>query len=66
MAGKPLIMGTRLTAEHILGLLAQGVTHEEIMGEYPGVTEEDIRACLYFAAKMLEDTGFMPSFKQAG
>lgn len=65
MVGKPVIKGTRLTGEYILGLLAEGATHEEIIEEYPGVTEEDIQACLLFAAKTLEDTEFMPLFKKA-
>ena len=65
MVGKPVIRGTRLTVEYILGLLAQGATHKEIMDEYPGVTEEDIQACLLFAAKSLEDTDFMPLSKGA-
>jgi uncharacterized protein (DUF433 family) len=65
MVGKPVIKGTRLTVEYILGLLAQGATHEEIMDEYPGLTEEDIQACLLFATKSLEDTDFMPLSKKA-
>ena len=48
MAGKPVIRGTRLTVEYILGLLAQGVTVEEILQEYEGLTPEDIQACLLF------------------
>lgn len=60
MAGKPVIRGTRLTVEHILKLLAHGATTAEILDEYDGITEADIRACLLFAQKSLENTAFMP------
>lgn len=51
MVSKPVIKGTRLTVEYIVGLLAQGATFEEIMREYPGITAEDIQACLTFTAE---------------
>ena len=60
MVGKPVIQGTRLTVEYILGLLAHGATSEEILAEYSGLTLDDIQACLLFAAKALESTLFMP------
>lgn len=60
MTGKPVIKGTRLTVEYILNLLAHGATDEEIMAEYDGLAHEDIRACLLFATRSLEETAFMP------
>lgn len=60
MVGKPIIKGTRLTVQHILGLLAQGMTTEEIMHEYKNLTKEDILACLTFARNTLENTTFAP------
>lgn len=60
MVGKPTIRGTRLTVEYILNLLAHGATVNEVLGEYRGLTQEDIRACLLFATKSLENTAFMP------
>ena len=60
MVGKPVIKGTRLTVEYILNLLAHGATVAEILEEYGGVTPEDIRACLLFATRSLENTAFMP------
>ena len=60
MVGKPVIRGTRLTVEYILGLLAHGATETEILQEYAGLTQEDIQACLLFAAQSLESTLFMP------
>jgi uncharacterized protein (DUF433 family) len=49
MVGKPVIKGTRLTVEYILGLLAHGATMAEILGEYQGLSPEDIQACFLFA-----------------
>jgi uncharacterized protein (DUF433 family) len=60
MVGKPVIKGTRLTVEYILNLLAHGATFAEILQEYEGLVQEDIQACLLFAAQSLEDTAFMP------
>jgi uncharacterized protein (DUF433 family) len=60
MLGKPIIKGTRLTVEYILNLLAHGATIAEILEEYEGLVEEDIRACLLFASQSLENTTFMP------
>jgi uncharacterized protein (DUF433 family) len=51
MVGKPVIRGTRLTVEYILGILAHGVIVEDIIVEYEGLTREDIQACLLFASK---------------
>lgn len=65
MVGKPVIRGTRLTVEYILNLMAHGATMDEIVDEYDGLTIEDIRACLLFATKTLEDTSFMPLLEPA-
>ena len=60
MVGKPVIRGTRLTVEHVLNLLAHGATEQEVLAEYPGLTREDLQACLLFATRSLESTDFMP------
>lgn len=65
MTGKPVIRGTRLTVQFILGLLAHGASVEDILEEYKGLTEDDIRACLLFATESLEDTTFMPLTAEA-
>ena len=65
MVGKPVIRGTRLTVEFILNLLAHGSTIDEILKEYQGLTAEDIRACILFATKSLENTVFMPLATEA-
>lgn len=60
MTGKPVIKGTRLTVEYIIGLLAHGASEKEILDEYQNLKSEDIKACLLFANKSLSDSSFMP------
>ncbi|HDI78295.1 MAG TPA: DUF433 domain-containing protein [Desulfobacteraceae bacterium] len=65
MVGKPIIKGTRLTVEYILKILAQGVKVDEILEEYKGLTEDDIKACLLFASRSLSEVDFLPLEKEA-
>ncbi len=53
LVGKPVVKGTRLAVEFIIDLLAQGWTEAEILRNYPGLTREDIRACLVYASMVL-------------
>jgi uncharacterized protein (DUF433 family) len=48
--GKPCIRGLRITVYDVLEYLASGMTHAEILREFPYLTEEDIRASLAYAA----------------
>lgn len=48
--GRPCIRGTRITVADVLGWLAAGMSADEIIGDYPELTEEAIRACLAYAA----------------
>lgn len=48
--GKPCIRGLRITVYDVLEYLASGMTHEDILRDFPYLTEQDIRACLAFAA----------------
>jgi uncharacterized protein (DUF433 family) len=50
-SGKPLIRGTRITVADILEYLAGGMSHEEILADFPSLEEADIRAALAFAAE---------------
>ncbi len=50
--GKPCIRGTRIWVSLILDLLAGGMSFEEILAEYPQLTEEDIRAAIAYGAEM--------------
>ena len=47
--GKPCIKGTRITAYDVLEYLADGMSEDEILRDFPGLTHEDIRAALAFA-----------------
>ncbi len=48
--GKPCIRGMRITVSDVLEYLAGGMTAQQIVADFPELTEEDIRACLAFAA----------------
>ena len=48
--GRPCVRGMRIAVADVLGWLAAGMSHEEILRDYPELTEEDIRACLAYAA----------------
>ena len=48
--GRPCIRGMRIAVSDVLGWLAAGMSHDEILADYPELTEDDIRACLAFAA----------------
>jgi uncharacterized protein (DUF433 family) len=49
-SGKPCIRGTRMTVYDVLGYMAAGMSQQEILADFPSLTETDIRACLAFAA----------------
>jgi uncharacterized protein (DUF433 family) len=46
LAGKPVIRGTRLSVEFVIGLMANGWGEADILANYPGITHDDIIACL--------------------
>ncbi len=54
LTGKPIIRGTRLAVEFIIELLAQGWSDAQVLENYPGLTKEDIIACLAYAAERLK------------
>jgi len=58
--GKPVIKDTRLSVQFIIGLLAQGMTIDDILQEYYRLSREDILACLEFASQTLENNLFYP------
>ncbi len=49
-SGKPCIRGLRITVYDVLDYMASGMSQEEILADFPDLTEADIRACLAFAA----------------
>lgn len=48
--GKPCVRGLRITVADVLGWLAAGMSHQEIIDDFPELEEADIAACLHFAA----------------
>ena len=50
-SGKPCIRGMRITVYDVLSYLAAGMTHQEILDDFPSLTEDDILACLGYAAQ---------------
>lgn len=50
MAGLPCIRGMRIPVKTVLGLLASGATEKEILGDYPDLEPQDIKACIAYAA----------------
>ncbi len=48
--GKPCLRGLRITVYDVLEYLASGMSHDEILADFPDLEEEDIRAALLFAA----------------
>ncbi|MBR0956736.1 DUF433 domain-containing protein [Bradyrhizobium japonicum] len=54
LAGKPVISGTRLSVEFIIGLMADGWNEADILANYPGLSHEDVRACLSYAREAVQ------------
>ena len=50
LTGKPIIRGMRISMEQILKILARGISHEDIIKEFPLPEEDDIKVCLVYAA----------------
>ena len=59
--GKPVIRGTRLSVEFVIGLMADGWSEADILGSYPGVTRDDLIACLAYARDTLSSEKVFPS-----
>jgi uncharacterized protein (DUF433 family) len=55
LTGKPVIRSMRISVEQILKMLARGISHQDILNEYPLLEEDDIRACLLFAASKVSN-----------
>ena len=59
--GKPCIRGMRITVYDVLDYLAAGMSHQEILDDFPYLTEEDILACLKYAATRERYTVAIPA-----
>lgn len=60
LTGKPVIRGTRLAVEFIVDLLGQGWSESQVLENYPGITHEDILACLQYASQQLRSERVYP------
>lgn len=60
LAGKPVIKGTRMAVEFVVGLLADGWTFETILDNYPQLKREDILAALAYANEVLKEERVFP------
>jgi uncharacterized protein (DUF433 family) len=61
LTGKPVIRGTRLSVDFIIGLMADGWGEPDILRNYPGLTHDDIAACLAYARDVLRSEKVNPS-----
>ena len=51
--GKPIVRGRRLAVEHVLSMLAAGDNPQDVLGAYPFLEPDDIRACIFYAYKLV-------------
>jgi uncharacterized protein (DUF433 family) len=62
-SGKPTIRNTRIAVEHMLGMLADGATQDEILTNYPFLEKDDIRACVVYAQQIVSSEQVEPLHK---
>jgi len=55
LLGKPTVKGTRISVEHIIGLLAQGWTEQQILENYPRLTNESLKAVFSYIQDCMKD-----------
>ena len=60
LVGKPVVHGTRVSVELILDLVAGGWSFDEVLANYPGLTVDDIRACVAYARDILVEVQVFP------
>ena len=60
LVGKPVIKGTRPAVEFLLDLMAEGWSAGQILSNYPGSTDEDLRAVLHYSAESLKRERVFP------
>jgi uncharacterized protein (DUF433 family) len=61
LAGKPVVRGTRLSVEFVIGLMADGWSEADILANYPGLSREGIAACLSYARDLLHSERVFPA-----
>jgi len=60
LGGKPVVKGTRLAVDFILGLLAEGWTRDQLLASYPQLTDQALQAVFAYAAEVLHDHILLP------
>ena len=60
LTGEPTIRGLRISVEHILRALSNGVPESELLSDYPDLEPDDLRACLSYAADLVESERVYP------
>ncbi|MBI3036188.1 DUF433 domain-containing protein [Candidatus Woesearchaeota archaeon] len=63
MAGKPVVKGTRIPVDAILQRIAEGMTIDEILRDYPNITRDDIKAALEYSANVVRGEDIIPEVK---
>lgn len=61
LVGKPVVRGTRLAVEFVLDLIASGWAFEQILRNYPRLSQEDILACVAYAREVLAEERVFPA-----
>jgi uncharacterized protein (DUF433 family) len=65
LLGKPTIIGTRLSVDHIIGLLAQGWSEEQILDNYPRLSKDSLKAVFIYVLECMQDGLFMMTLKKS-
>ncbi|MBK6726882.1 MAG: DUF433 domain-containing protein [Xanthomonadales bacterium] len=63
LVGKPVVRGTRISVELIVGWLANGWSYEQILASYPQLVRDDILAALAFAEEMMREERYVAAHK---
>jgi uncharacterized protein (DUF433 family) len=66
LVGKPVVRGTRLSVDFLIGLMGQGWPEAEILRNYPGLTRDDLLACLEYASARVSEEKVYPFPAGAG
>ncbi len=61
LCGKPIVAGTRISVEFVIGLLAEGWSEADIFANHPQLTHDDVIACLAYAHELLSGESVFPS-----
>lgn len=65
LQGKPVIEGTRISVAFILELISSGMTVDQIVAEYPGLTREDILVAVDYARQVVDSEDIIPASEAA-